>query len=87
MIKGSFRKLFKKKHLYNVVVSTSDANELKVYEEPLFATGKMHQLAFTVALKDSEIVVGNVIYAHCGVPFTITKIMADEKTLKACRKS
>ena len=87
MITEFFKKLFEKKHLYNVVVSTSDANELKVYEEPLFATGKMHQLAFTVALKDSEIVIGNVVYAQCGVPFTITKIMADGKTLKACRKS
>lgn len=87
MFKEFFKRLFSKKHFYNVIVSQTDANELKVYEEPLLATGKMHQLAFTVALKDYKIVVGNVIHAQCGVPFTITKIMADGKTLKACRKS
>lgn len=79
-----FKKVVERKQTYEILISKQDGEELQFYwETPL--EQESNGWKFYKDLKPSTIQKGNVFYSDSGIPFQITHIKADGKTLKAKR--
>lgn len=81
------KKLFSKKEkalYYDIVISNDDAKELEYYWESLYYYSSS-KMKFRKQLFPSKIKKGLLFYSDSGIPFEVTKIMADGGTLYAKR--
>lgn len=80
------RKIFKKELAvnYHVVISNENAKELEYYYEPLYYFNK-NKMEFRKWLFPSIVKKGLIFLSDSGIPFEITKVAADGKTINAKR--